>query len=94
MIDVRLDMNDEIYKYHGSIGYSIRRSERKKGNAKKQLQLALNLCKEKQMSKILITCKKNNIASAKTIIRNGGILENEICNPETNEVMERYWISL
>ena len=39
-----------------------------------------------------MVCDKNNIASAKSIINNGGILENEI---EVDGVVEqRYWIDL
>ena len=35
-------------------------------------------------------CDKDNIASAKTITKNGGILENEIV--EDGIVIQRYWI--
>lgn len=37
-------------------------------------------------------CDKSNIGSAKSIQKNGGILENEIY--VENEVVQRYWISL
>jgi predicted acetyltransferase len=39
-----------------------------------------------------ITCDKTNIASAKTIIKNGGVLENEQVNPD--RITQRYWITL
>ena len=35
-------------------------------------------------------CNKENIASAKTIIKNGGILENEVV--DNGAVIQRYWI--
>jgi predicted acetyltransferase len=44
------------------------------------------------MKKILITCDKDNIASAKTILANGGVLENEIKTPA--RITQRYWINL
>ena len=40
-----------------------------------------------------MVCDKDNIASAKTIIKNGGILENEITD-EDGSVEQRYWIEL
>lgn len=55
------------------------------------LTLALEKYKEMQISKILITCSKDNIASANVIIKNGGILENGII--ENGIVKQRYWIS-
>ena len=42
---------------------------------------------------LVITCNKDNIGSAKSIINNGGILENEIVN-EDGELEQRYWITL
>ena len=54
--------------------------------------LALKEAKKLGISRVLMVCDKNNIASAKSIINNGGILENEI---EVDGVVEqRYWIDL
>lgn len=39
-----------------------------------------------------MVCNKSNIASAKTIQKNGGILENEI--ESEGEIEQRYWITL
>ena len=43
------------------------------------------------LTRVLMTCDKNNIGSAKSIIRNGGILENEVW--ENDSVKQRYWIN-
>ncbi|NFT07450.1 GNAT family N-acetyltransferase [Clostridium botulinum] len=91
-IDIRHYLNEYLLKYGGNIGYGIRPSERKKGYATEMLYLALEECKTKGLSKVLITCFKSNIASANTIIKNGGILENEIA--EGGNVKQRYWIQL
>lgn len=40
-----------------------------------------------------MVCDKSNLASAKTIIKNGGILENEIVDDD-GEINQRYWIDL
>ena len=39
-----------------------------------------------------MVCDKDNIGSAKSIIRNGGILENEVI--ENGKIKQRYWIDL
>ena len=67
-------------------------SEQGKGYATEQIYLALKKCKDLNIKKVLITCDKTNIASAKTIIRNNGKLENEI--QDNGKVLQRYWINL
>ena len=56
------------------------------------LKLALIICREKGMKRILITCDNDNIGSFRTIQKNGGILENEV--EEENKIVQRYWIEL
>lgn len=92
MIDIRHRLNDYLLNFGGHIGYSIRKSERQKGYATEMLSLALTECIKLNIKKVLITCNKDNIASAKTIINNGGKLENEIT--EGNRITQRYWINL
>lgn len=92
MIDIRHRLNDYLLNFGGHIGYSIRKSERQKGYATEMLALALTECVKLNISKVLITCDKDNVASAKTIINNGGILKNEI--EEENRITQRYWITL
>lgn len=78
----------------GHIGYSVPPSERRKGYATGQLRLSLFKAKKLGLEKVLITCDKANIGSAKTIQKVGGILENEINSPDTGKIVQRYWIEL
>ena len=95
MVQVRHSLNDYLLKYGGHIGDSVRPSEQGKGYATEQIGLALNFCKELGLENVLITCKKWNVASARTIIKNNGNLENEIPNEfEDNEIMQRYWVEM
>ncbi len=92
-VNIRHYLNDYLLKFGGHIGDGIRPSERKKGYATKMIELALIECKKLGIDKVLITCNKSNIASAKTIIKNGGILENEIKDSD-GEIIQRYWINI
>lgn len=92
IIDIRRRLNDYLLKFGGNIGYSVRKSERRKGYAKAMLALGLEECRNLGLKKVLITCDKENTASAKTILACGGVLENEI--PEERRITQRYWVAL
>ena len=91
-VNIRHDLNDYLLKYGGHIGDGIRPSERRKGYATEMIRLALEECRKLGLTRVLMTCDKNNIGSAKSIIRNGGILENEVL--ENGVIKQRYWIAL
>lgn len=93
MIQIRHELNEYLLNYGGHIGYSVRPSQRRKGYAKEMLKLALEKCKQLKINKVLVTCNKNNIGSAKTIKANGGILEDER-KIKNGEITQRYWISI
>ncbi|MDF2557535.1 MAG: GCN5-related N-acetyltransferase [Bacillales bacterium] len=94
MINIRHKLNDYLLKEGGHIGYGIRPTERRKGYATETLYLGLQLCKELSIDKVLVTCDKDNIGSARTIQKNGGVLENEILDSQLAEVLQRYWIDV
>ena len=92
-VNIRHYLNDALLKTGGHIGDGIRPSERRKGYATEIIRLALIECEKLGIKKVLITCDKANIGSVKSIVKNGGILENEIEGPD-GEIIQRYWISL
>jgi len=91
-INVRYPYEDYV-KVHGHIGYGIRPSERRKGYAAAMLELALDFCKKVGLERVLLTCDKSNVGSAKTIMKCGGVLERESMLAD-GEVLQRYWIAL
>jgi len=94
VIDIRHRLNDHLLNNPGGhIGYAIAPSERRKGYATEQLRLGLEKCREIGIGPVLITCNKENIASAKVIQKNGGVLEDERVSSE-GKVFQRYWITL
>ena len=94
MVNIRHKLNESLINRGGHIGYSIRPTERKKGYGTLMLKLALRKCRELNLSKVLITCDKINVASAKVIQNNSGVLEDEVFNETFSEIIQRYWISL
>ncbi len=92
-VNIRHYLTDALLKDGGHIGDGIRPSERRKGYATKMIHLALEECRKLGIDRVLMICNKDNIGSARSIIRNGGVLENEITGSD-GSVLQRYWIQL
>lgn len=91
-ISIRHELNEFLFNFGGHIGYSVTPSERGKGYGKLQLKMALEIAKDLGIEKCLITADETNTLSNKTIISEGGILENTVM--WNNEPLNRYWINL
>ena len=87
-LNLRLRLNNFLLEKGGHIGYSIRPSERGKGYAKETLSQGLQVAKEKNIKKALVTCSVNNHASRSVILANGGFIE------DVRNGVERYWIEV
>ena len=87
-LNLRLRLNNFLLEKGGHIGYSIRPSERGKGYAKVTLRQGLQVAKEKNIKKALVTCSVNNPASRAVILANGGLIE------DVRDGVERYWIEV
>lgn len=97
MIDIRKGLTDFLYNYGGNIGYSVIPNERRKGYATEMLKQILPKCKAININRVLLTCDKKNIGSSKTILKNSGVLENEVIDKvglSKSGTIQRYWISL
>ena len=91
-INIRHYLNEELLYTGGHIGDGIRPGERRKGYATAMIGLGLEECRKLGITKVLMTCDKDNIGSAKSIMNNGGVLENEVM--EDGVLEQRYWITL
>ena len=87
-LNLRLRLNEGLLNHAGHICYSIRPSERGKGYAKESLRQGLQIAKEKNIKRALVTCSTENPASRAIILANGGQLE------DVRNGTERYWIEL
>lgn len=91
-VNIRHYLNDKLLFSGGHIGDGIRPSERGKGLGTKMIALALDECRKLGIHDVLMCCDKGNIASARTIEKNGGVLENEVS--EDGVPVLRYWIKV
>ncbi len=82
MINIRLALNENLKKFGGHIGYSIRPTERGKGYNKINLYLGLKICKEYGIDTVLMDADKDNLASWRTMEALGGINVREFFDNE------------
>ena len=90
-IALRHELNDRPMQL-GHIGYGIRPSARRRGLATWALGRMLGEARVLGLDWVLIACQAGNVASAKTIERQGGVLE-DIRDTEHGPV-RRYWIKI
>lgn len=89
-VNIRHKLDDRYLLSGGHIADGVRPSLRGQGYGTILMRLAIQKCRELGIRDVLITCDKNNIASAKTIINNSGKLENELFIGGRTE--QRYWV--
>lgn len=92
--NLRLRITAALKKDGGHIGFGIKPAERRKGYATILLSETLKRAKKTGVDRVLLTCYKSNIASAKVILKNGGKFDSEELLPDYGEVIQRYWIDL
>jgi predicted acetyltransferase len=92
MIAVRLALNEFLRNEGGHIGYCVRPGERQKGYATLMLKGALQFIRAIGLSDAILSCDKENEASAKVIKNCGGRLDAEFYSDTIHEVKQRYHI--
>jgi len=90
--NIRHKLTPSLLEYGGHVGYGVRPSARRQGCATKMLELSLVELRKHGVDNVRVTCVKENIASAKTILNNGGVLDSEEFMPEHDAVIQRYWV--
>ena len=93
MINIRLALNDFLKKEGGRIGYSVRPTERRNGYATDMLREALKVCEKIGIHEVLVSCDKENPASAGVIKNCGGSLKEEFYSKTFDEMLQMYVIN-
>jgi predicted acetyltransferase len=92
--NLRHSLTPFLLREGGHIGYGIRPSARRSGLGREILRLTLVRARELGLSRVLVTCGRENVVSARVIVGNGGVLESEAFSAERGEVVQRYWITM
>jgi len=87
-VSLRHELNELLYTWGGHIGYAVRPGARRRGHASAALRGMLEVCRDRRVDPVLITCDVDNVPSRKTIEGAGGVYE------DTREGKLRYWIDL
>lgn len=90
-VNIRHRLTEKLLQSGGHIGYGILRSERRKGLATELLRQALLKAGGLGIPRALVVCDDSNIASERTIRRNGGVEDNSYVEEDGN-VIRRFWI--
>ena len=91
---LRHRLTDALRLEGGHIGYTVRPPERRKGHGTRLLAMTLDKARERGLGRVMVTCDKDNTASARVIRNNGEILESEGPSPRTDRTVQRYWTEL
>jgi predicted acetyltransferase len=92
-INIRHRLTPALEDFGGHVGYQIRPSQRGKGYGTMMLGLALDEARRLGLTRVLITCDPDNIASVRVIEKNGGALASRSV-ADTGRLTSRYWIDL
>jgi len=90
---LRHTLSEVSLKEGGHIGYDVPPSRRNDGNATELLRQTLVKAGSMGIKRVLMTCDSDNIASARVIEKNGGVLENRVISDYTRKFVCRYWIN-
>jgi predicted acetyltransferase len=92
-VSIRHSLNPFLERVGGHIGYVVVPEFRRLGYATTILRLSVQIAREKLgITRILLTCDDDNIASIRTIEKNGGILKNVVSGPDLDKPKRHYWI--
>lgn len=89
---LRHRMNARIRECGGHIGLGIRPSRRMRGLGTRLMALTLQKAHEAGIGEVHVHCHKDNEASARMILRNGGVLRSEVATGDPQTIVQRYTV--
>lgn len=91
---LKFELTQFLLEYGGHIGYATRPADRNRGLATQMLRQVLDLARDFGFTRVLCVCDDDNYASERVILKNGGVLEDERCDPDEDVIVKRFWIQL
>jgi len=92
-VSIRHALNDFLLRIGGHVGYVVVPDCRRRGYATEMLRLSVRLAHDQLgINRVLVTCDHDNVASIRTIEKNGGVLENIVRAADLDTPRRRYWI--
>jgi predicted acetyltransferase len=91
--NLRHTLNDRLREVGGHVGLGIRPAYRGRGLGTLLLGLTIAEARRRGITPIHIHCHKHNAASARMIASNGGVLESEVAELQSAEIVQRYVVS-
>jgi predicted acetyltransferase len=92
-VSIRHRLNEALARRGGHIGYVVVPEFRRNGYATEILRMSLTIARDRLgLRQVLLTCDDDNVASVKTIERNGGVLEGPGHANPGEKPFRRYWI--
>jgi predicted acetyltransferase len=83
---VRHQLTKELEESGGHVGYHVVPRLRRRGHGTRMLAAAIELCRQRGITTVRITCDEDNTASRRMIEANGGVLD-DVAGGEA-----RYWV--
>ena len=93
-VSIRHELNEYLSEVGGHIGYGVRPAFRRRGYATQMLRQAVEIARSLGIERALVTCDGDNTASASTIERCGGVLEEAARRLDDPKKSRRYWIDV
>lgn len=90
IVNIRYELTEFLLQVGGHIGYSTHPDFQGQGIASAALAYGVQALAAKGIYKVLVTCHRDNVGSARVIEKNGGVLENTLMI-DGREIC-RYWI--
>lgn len=90
-VSIRRRLNDHLLHAGGHVGYAVAPQFRRRGHATEILRQSLGRLAALGVDHVLVTCDDGNAASARTIEKAGGVLE-DVRDVLDGPPKRRYWI--
>ena len=90
---IRHKLNDRLLAVGGHIGYAVLPEHRRRGYMTEILRKSVVIANSYDIAPVLVTCDEDNVPSACTIERCGGVLDDVVENPDGGPRKRRYWIA-